>query len=198
MMGNKNNMNFTNWNPGCDHGCAEPASCGCEAAAACGCENNNVYTGCACNAAAPVSTACGCTQTANTGLRPECANETHIIYETCDGYKEITVTGACQQEAAPGRVLDVNMTLLNVCPGRRGALGLTLVELDGSGTEYARGFQAVAVPAHHGRCNQDMTLDTIRFIIPEEQCSQQRRHFIVRAQHHYLDAGSIWNNTCGR
>ena len=187
-MGTKNN--FTSWN---ENNCADPV-CGCETAMPCGCDAGAVYGGC--GAPAPVPAACGCA--ANNVQRTECANETHIIYEACDGYKEITVTGACQQDAAPGRVLDVNMTLLNVCPGRRSALGLTLVELDGSGTEYARGFQAVSVPAHHGRCNQDLTLDTVRFIIPEEQCAQQRRHFIVRAQHHYLDAGSIWNNTCGR
>lgn len=200
-MGKQNN-NYINWNNGCET-CAETTGCSCEvtpvsncacevaAANTCGCESKPAKA-CGCNAAEPYyngSSNCGCH---NHG------NETHIIYEACDGYKEVTVTGACQQEMSPGRVLDVNATLLNVCPGRRSALGLTLTELDANGTERPCGFQAVNVPAHHGRCNQDITVDTVRFVLPENECTQQRRHFIVRTQHHYLDAGNIWNNSWGR
>lgn len=186
-MGKQNN-GYTNWNNGCGcENCGEQNVCACEVnTAACGCEVKTAKS-CGCEAAENYySTGCG-----------KCANETHIIYEACDGYKEVAVTGACRQEMSPGRVLDVNATLLNVCPGRRSALGLTLTELDERGTEHACGFQAVQVPAHHGRCNQDITVDTVRFMIPEEDCTQQRRHFIVRTQHHYLDAGNIWNNSWG-
>ena len=181
-MGN----HFTNWNTGCDHGCAEQTNaCGCETTpAVCACEANNGYAaGCSCNLN-PASAAGGC--------RGEHANEAHIFYEACDGYKEITVTGACQKETAPGRVLDVHATLLNVCPGRRSALGLTLTEVDGSGTEHARGFRAVSVPAHHGKCNRDVQLETIRFLLPEDMSLQRRRHFICRMSHHYLDSDGMW------
>ena len=204
-MGNQNNANFTNWNGGCGCGCAEEAvvttvsareTCGCEpcgkceSCTACGCETTVSAPGCGCGSA--------CSSHGGYSRQGECGNETHIIFETCDGYKEVTVTGACQQDAAPGRVLDVNARLLNVCPGRRSALGLTLTEVDGGGTERPCGFQAITVPAHNGRCNQDIAVDTVRFILPEESCQQQRRHFIVRTQHHYLDAASIWNNQWGR
>ena len=125
------------------------------------------------------------------------ADETHIFFETCDGAKEVCVTGRCQEDEALGRTLDVNCTLLNVCPGRRSALGITLTEMDEDGTEYARGFRAITVPAHNARCNQDVDVDTVRFILPEDLSLQERRHFIVRTQHHYLDASSIWNNGWG-
>ena len=199
-MGKQNN-GYTNWNNGC--GCetyVEPAACGCEVKPAipCGCD---VQPAAACGCEAKPVKTCGCEAAETVYNGGKCAhydNETHIIYEACDGYKEIAVTGACQQEMMPGRVLDVNATLLNVCPGRRSALGLTLTELDGSGAEHPCGFQAVTVPAHHGRCNQDVAVDTVRFILPENECAQQRRHFIVRTQHHYLDAANIWNNSWGR
>lgn len=191
-MGNKNSMyNQGGWNMGCDTGCAEPvAACGCaDPVNTCGCEAAAASVRCGCETAA-VTGHCGCTH--------ECGNETHIIYEACDGYKEVTVTGNCQESAAPGRVLDVTATLTNVCPGRRSALGLTLTELDAGGIERPCGFQAVSVPAHNGRCNQDITVDTVRFVLPEDGCQQQRRHFIVRTQHHYLDPAGIWNNAWGR
>lgn len=186
-MGNKNNGNFMQMgyscNPGCDNGCdACPAN-------ECACETETV-----CAASYPVQpNRCGkhgdscCTG----------ADETHVFFEACDGFKEVAVTGRCQEEDAPGRTLDVNCKLLNVCPGRRSALGITLTEMDEDGTEYARGFRAVTVPAHNARCNQDVNLDTVRFILPEDLSLQNRRHFIVRTQHHYLDASSIWNNGWG-
>ena len=186
-MGNQ--KNYTNWNNGCDQTCQEEVITvgrACEPAGDCGCT-------------APAEAACSKCGRKGThhGCGCETADGAHVWFEACDGYKEIAVSTACQQLENMGRVLDVNCTLQNVCPGRRSALGLTLNEVDGNGAEYARGFQAVTVPAHHGRCNQDITVDTVRFILPEEECQQQRRHFIVRTQHHYLDAGNIWNNSWG-
>ena len=175
---------------GCDNGCyaEETASTG-----RC-CDVDNDYersyeNGAACNGGCQRSHnrckhSCGCEQ----------GDETHVYYEPCDGCKEISVTGSCRQDEFVGRTLDVNTTLRNVCPGRRSALGLTLTEVDENGVEYARGFQAVTVPAHNGRCNQDVKVETVRFILPEDLSLQNRRHFIVRTQHHYLDAGNIWNN----
>ena len=176
-MGNKN------------HPFVQPdwTACGCDQT--CHCEHVCAETSCA------ETPACGCDAVYETPAQHHCANnETHVFFEACDGYKEVTVIGTCQESAAPGRVLDVMPTLSNVCPGRRSALGLTLTELDAAGVEHARGFQAITVPAHNGRCNQDMTLETVRFVLPEENCHQQRRHFIVRTQHHYLDAGNLWSN----
>lgn len=217
-MGNKNNCSNANFvQVGCQHN-----SCGCDnnndvVAAApcsigCGCENDAVYptgSSCGCDNGAAYPTGNGCdnayTGNGKWGKGRKCdkgcdngkADETHIFFESCDGSKEVCVTGRCQEDEALGRTLDVNCTLLNVCPGRRSALGLTLTEMDEDGTEYARGFRAITVPAHNNRCNQDVQVDTVRFILPEDLSLQNRRHFIVRTQHHYLDAGSIWNNGWG-
>ncbi len=209
-MGKNHYANWNNgyndaYNNGCgcsnNNGCADDqANCGCADYPAndCGCNANTCNCGNAngcssCGCAVPAAP-CGC---ADNGFQSPVVDGTHIYYEPCDGFKEISVTGFCQQETAPGRVLDVNATLVGVCPGRRSALGLALSEVDENGAEYARGFQAVTVPAHNGTCNQDIQVDTVRFILPEDQSLQNRRHFIVRAQHHYLDAASIWNNSWG-
>lgn len=121
----------------------------------------------------------------------ENANEAHIYYETCETQKSVNIVSNCRQDENMGRVLDVTATLRNVCPGRCSAVGLTLTELDGGGREYARGFRAVSVPAHNGCRNQDIELETIRFVLPEDNSLQRRRHFILRTDHHYVD--SSWN-----
>ena len=122
----------------------------------------------------------------------ECDEGTHVFFETCDGAQKICVTGTCEDQQSLGRVLDVTTTLENVCPGRRSAVGLTLTEVDENGTEYARGFRAITVPAHNGNGNRDIQLDSVRFILPDDLSLQRRRHFICRVNHHYMDADNIW------
>lgn len=121
-----------------------------------------------------------------------CDNDgaTHIYFDACENSKEVTVIGSCEEDSL-GRVLDVNVTLRNVCPGRCSSLGINLSEMDDDGTEYARGFRAISVPAHNARTNQDIQLDAVRFVLPEDRRLQRRRHLIVRTTHHYLDDGSI-------
>lgn len=143
------------------------------------------------NGCAPVIYVQGCRQnddTLCTGCACDQGGATHIYYDACENSKAVTVIGNCKEEMQ-GRVLDVNVTLRNVCPGRCSSLGLSLSELDEDGTEYARGFRAISVPAHNARCYQDVQLDTVRFVLPEERGLQRRRHLIVRTTHHYLDDG---------
>jgi len=117
--------------------------------------------------------------------------EAHVYFDACDGAQSVCLSTACQDQL-PGRVLNVTATLRNVCPGRRSAVGLALSEVDEKGTEHARGFRAVSVPAHHGKCSRDIQLDAVRFVLPEDMSLQSRRHFICRMDHHYLDSGEMW------
>lgn len=153
-----------------------PSDCGCE----------NTCDSCAAEYAAPRH---------GKGGKPAPVNENgeaHVWFDACDGRQSLCISTACQDVQLMGRVLDVTATLQNVCPGRRSSVGLTLCEVDEKGTEYARGFRAVSVPAHHGSCNRDVQLDAVRFILPEDMSLQHRRHFICRMEHHYLDADHIW------
>ena len=157
----------------------------------CGCWQENDWNGeggNSCQTTCSVQADCGC----SAQPEPVCG-ETHIWFESCDGAKEIAISSECQNEESFGRMLDVNMTLCNVCPGRRAAVGMHLVELDEAGTEYQRGFRAITVPAHHGSQNRDVALSAVRFIIPEDvSMGGCRRHFVVRTTNHYMDEPGCW------
>ena len=187
-MGNKNN--YTNWTNGCEQPCQEEVitvGCGCEAANDCGCAAPAETTCGKCGKKGGHHGGCGCNHT----------DGTHIWFETCDGYKEIDVTTTCQQAENWGRVLDVNMTLRNVCPGRRSAVGVHLWELDEHGGEYARGFRSFTVPAHNAGRSRDVHLPSMRFILPEDVSVAGhggRRHFVVRTTNHYLEDPAIGSN----
>ncbi len=48
-----------------------------------------------------------------------------------------------------GRIAQMDVTIKNVCPGKRVALAVILTEVDQAGQEHARGLKTVTVPAHH-------------------------------------------------
>lgn len=140
--------------------------------------------------------ACGCEGAAVQLNRDSgSADETHVYFESCEGSKSIDVTTSCQNDENTGRILDVCMTLRNVCPGRRSALGVTVVEADEKGREYPRGFRTVSIPAHNAGCYRDVEVPAQRFILPEEMSlsgNGRRRHFIIRTVHHYLEESAGW------
>lgn len=123
------------------------------------------------------------------------ASETHVYFEPCEESKAVTVAKNQHNEDGAGRVLDVNLALRNVCPGRRVAVGVTLHEVDGTGGEHARGFHAMTVPAHSDDGPRDVTLPRIRFVLPEDLRIEGadgprgcRRHFVVRTSSRYVDS----------
>ena len=183
--GRKNRQNGCNecgtWNDA-----AEINNCGCEACewdAGSACEQNN---DCECSV---TTSATGSAM--RVSRHDSCMDgETHVYFESCDGAKEVTLTSECHNEDSLGRMLDVTMTLCNVCPGRRCAVGMQLTELDDRGNEYQRGFRAITVPAHNASQNRDVALPAVRFILPEDvavNSGNRRRHFVVRTTNHYMD-----------
>lgn len=124
--------------------------------------------------------------------------ETHVYFDACEEGKAINITDVCDNTTGLGRMLDVTMTLRNVCPGRRCAVGVAITEVDNAGNEYARGFRAVTVPAHNHSSCCDVPISCMRFVLPEDlrvdggenaTCGC-RRHFIVRSTNHYIDSVS--------
>lgn len=118
------------------------------------------------------------------------ADGTHVYFESCEASKCVSVAATCGDETSRGRVLDVNLTMRGVCPGRRSSVGVHLSEVDENGMEHARGFRAVAIPAQNAGARCDVALSALRFILPEDMSVARhgrRRHFIVRTTHHYLD-----------
>ena len=116
------------------------------------------------------------------------SGETHLYFEPCDSVKEVHVTQELSEDG--GRVLDVTMTLQNVCPGRRVAVGMSLHEVREDGAEEARGFRALTLPAHRNAAACAVDAPAVRFILPEDVSlggTGRSRHFVLRAYAHYTD-----------
>lgn len=128
---------------------------------------------------------------------------TTICAETCPEPIEITVDG-CEDAitfdagkiaiTSLGRIVELKVTLPNVCPHRRIALAVILTEVDKKGCEYQRGLKTMTIPAHdHDTC-RDITIRCIRFVLPEDLnvsshtntlCS--KRELKARFIAHYID-----------
>ena len=68
-----------------------------------------------------------------------------------------------------GRILQLSVTLQNVCPGRQVALAVILTEVDDHGIEYKRGMKTMVIPAHSGSACRNVNVRGISFVLPESQ-----------------------------
>ena len=67
-----------------------------------------------------------------------------------------------------GRIVQMDVTVKNVCPGKRVALGVILTEVDEHGLEYQRGMKAITLPAHDQPTCRDVQVKCIKFVLPED------------------------------
>lgn len=67
-----------------------------------------------------------------------------------------------------GRIVQVDVTVKNVCPGKRVALAAILTEVDSKGKEYQRGIKTITIPAHSYPNCQDVKVKCIKFVVPED------------------------------
>ena len=93
-----------------------------------------------------------------------------------------------------GRIIQVDVTVKNVCPGKRVALAVILTEVDDDGMEYQRGMKAITIPAHDQPGCRDVLVRCIKFVVPEDldvsgvpgaMCNP--RNFRVRFIAHNID-----------
>lgn len=99
-----------------------------------------------------------------------------VIPENCPDPIALTVNG-CEDSIefdagdlaleSLGRIVQLDVTLRNVCPNRRVALAVLLNEVDDEGNEYKRGMKTVVVPAHTSAACRDVTVRCIKFVLPE-------------------------------
>lgn len=127
-----------------------------------------------------------------------------VIPEPCPVPVDLSI-GGCQDFItvnlgdtylnSQGRILELNVTLKNVCPDKRVALGVILTEVDSCGNEYQRGLKTMTIPAHHYTNCQDVFVKCITFVLPEDltiSCNQQKsicgkRNFKARIIAHTID-----------
>lgn len=122
-----------------------------------------------------------------------CPVPVELTIEGCRDSAVIDVGDVCLESL--GRILQLDVTVKNVCPGKRVALAIILTEVDPHGTEYPRGMKAVTIPAHsHSGC-RDVLVKCIPFVLPEDldvyaktpDAICNKRNFKARFIAHYID-----------
>ncbi len=125
-----------------------------------------------------------------TASRP-CPQGEDIYFEKCEDYKCHHLGDAAID--GQGRILDLTLRLVNVCPGKRVAVGITVSELDASGNRSPCGMKTFTVAAHRSGCCADLPAQTVRFVLPEDCASgsggmcKNKRHFVARVSANYID-----------
>ncbi len=95
-----------------------------------------------------------------------------------------------------GQIVQLDVTLQNVCPGRRVAFAAVLNEVDAQGNEVRRGVKTFTIPAQSGSICQDITVRCINFVVPERLESApgtpvaacESRLYRARFIAHYIDS----------
>lgn len=95
-----------------------------------------------------------------------CPVPVEIPAEGCSDTIEFDA-GSIVLESA-GRILQLDVTIQNVCPNKRVALAVLLNETDPEGNEYRRGMKTMTIPAHTQASCRDVTVRCIKFVLPED------------------------------
>lgn len=101
-----------------------------------------------------------------------------VVYpEKCPEPVDLTVEG-CRDSVlvdlgdvymeSQGRIIQMDVTIQNVCPGKRVALAAILTEVDQEGMEHQRGMKAFTIPAHSAPVCRDVLVKCIKFVVPED------------------------------
>ena len=104
---------------------------------------------------------CGITVT------PEpCPVPVELTVRGCQDSLVIDLGDACLE--SQGRIVQLDVTVKNVCPNRRVALAVILTEVDCNGTEHQRGLKTITIPAHQYPGCRDVQVKCIKFVLPED------------------------------
>lgn len=127
----------------------------------------------------------------------------NILPEKCPEPVELSIDG-CEDSIefdagelgmeSLGRIVQLDVTLKNVCPHKRVALAVILNEVDSCGVEHKRGLKTMTVPAHTRSACQDVKVHCIKFVLPEDldvsgsaNAICNKRNFKARFIAHYID-----------
>ena len=98
------------------------------------------------------------------------------ILEPCPIPVEIAMNG-CEDSAtfnlennnleSLGRIIQIDTIIKNVCPGKRIAVAVQLMEIDDLGNEHSRGLKFFEIPAHSQETCTDVNIKCIKFVLPE-------------------------------
>lgn len=95
-----------------------------------------------------------------------CPTPVDVVAEGCSDTVVVDVGDV--QLGAQGRIIQLEVTVKDVCPNRRVALGVMLEEVGPDGKTEPRGFKAYTIPAHTQPGCRDVQVQCIRFVVPED------------------------------
>ena len=132
-------------------------------------------------------------------VKVEC-KDTSVIPEPCPPAVDVTVDGCKDfiqydvgeiELSSLGRIIQIDLTLKSICPGKEVALAVLLYEKDDLGNEYSRGMKTLLIPAHSESGCEDIKVRCIRFVVPDLSSHCEKRNFIVRAFGNYTNTDFI-------
>lgn len=122
----------------------------------------------------------------------KCPNPSAFTILGCEDAAQVTLDDVTMQGL--GRIVQVDVTLKSICPGKRVAVSIFLMEKAEDGTESPRGVKHILVPAHTGDSCQDVILKCVKFSLPEALDASGRtgaicnpREFTTRVIANYVD-----------
>lgn len=124
-----------------------------------------------------------------------CPIPVNFTVEGCQDFTVIDLGDTAPQ--ASGRIIELNLTVKNVCPDKRVALGIILTEVDCCGMEHPRGMKTFTIPAHNYPTCRDIQVKCIQFVLPDDlnvSCRSDsgmcgERKLKVRTIAHNIDTG---------
>ena len=123
----------------------------------------------------------------------ECPDPVELTLEGCADSMEMDMGDVYLSSL--GSILELSVTIKQVCPRKRVALAVILTEVGKNGAEYQRGMKTMTIPAHNfSRC-RDILVKCIRFVLPEDldvsccgtPCKCDPRKFKVRLLANTID-----------
>lgn len=127
-------------------------------------------------------------------VHPEpCPVPVNVTMEGCQDAVRLDLGEAYLESM--GRILQLDITVKNVCPHRRVALAVILTEVDSNGNEHQRGMKAITIPAHSYPSCRDVVIQCVKFVLPEDldvsggspEAICNARNFKVRLIAHNID-----------
>ena len=116
-------------------------------------------------------------------IEPEpCTEPRELVAEGCT--EAVTFDAGELSLAAQGRIVELSLTMVNVCPRRRVALAVLLT--DGEEDGY-RALKTFAIPAHCGPDCRDVRIEGIRFVVPDSSGHCAGRRLYAQTMANYMD-----------
>lgn len=96
----------------------------------------------------------------------ECPQPIDLTVENCEDSTLVNLGDTYL--SSQGRIIQMDVTIKNVCPKKRVALAAILTEVDQEGMEHQRGMKAMTIPAHDSATCRDILVKCIKFVVPED------------------------------